>query len=729
MGGRESQSLLARLRNRWPDWAAPTLAVLLGGLVLSWRNSAWQRAGGLDLELRNRAGQVRTERTPTAWLRKADRELSRAHWRGWIWVPRSGKWVFGVAALGRVQVDLDGRRVLEARLGSRRLGGHMGGLNRDWRIAKAQARLERGWHRLSVACGPETGGGCRLIWQPPGRRGDPEYVDPSFLRPGDSRPPGVGPSGPPRRDALAASLLLGLLALCCLVWFRRGLGRWAAGLREDTQLRRDFLVSLGVVALGLAVRAWLLGRTTQTWDEDVYFGAGRNYWQNLLALDFAPASWIYNAEHPPVTKYLVGFGALWTEGFLGPRVVMAVLSSLALGIGYALGRRLVGRLAAAVGMAAAALDPHLVAHGLIAGHEAPTVFFVTAALWAAGRALEQEEASGAASWHLLAGLLGGLAVAVRWPNAVVLAVWLAWWAVWARRVRRGLLQVPWGLPVGLLLAALVPLAVWPRLWHAPLYRIGQVLTYYTPWTRPVEPFLGRVRVAPWYYFFAYSGATLPSAVLLGVAGWAGLALWRRNRRRVALAIWVLLPLFGASVSPLRQDGVRYVLASFLPLYLMYGDAVRFGLDALGRRLGRAGSRMQGIGRMVVGAIAVVPVAWACWWTAPYGLDYYNFVSGGCRAAAAGRFEWSWWGEGLTACVDWLNEHGEPGRKVAVQAAARHMADLRPDLEVVGSPAGADYVVQTDDAVRRPVPRGFRVVHEERAGPCVVARVLAREVRQ
>ena len=48
-------------------------------------------------------------------------------------------------------------------------------------------------------------------------------------------------------------------------------------------------------SLGQVLR-WRFGDFGQTWDEDCYWSAGRNYLINLLGLDFRSASWTWNYE-------------------------------------------------------------------------------------------------------------------------------------------------------------------------------------------------------------------------------------------------------------------------------------------------------------------------------------------------------------------------------------------------------------------------------------------------
>ena len=138
--------------------------------------------------------------------------------------------------------------------------------------------------------------------------------------------------------------------------------------------RRAAAAAAAVVAVALAIRLYDLGAAGQTWDEDVNWSAGRNYVTNGLALDFSPASWKWNYQHPPVSKYAAGIGAQLADGYGPARAISALLVALACGFLVFIGRRLYSLRVGVLAGAAAALTPHLIAHGKVVGHEAPAVF-------------------------------------------------------------------------------------------------------------------------------------------------------------------------------------------------------------------------------------------------------------------------------------------------------------------------------------------------------------------
>jgi 4-amino-4-deoxy-L-arabinose transferase-like glycosyltransferase len=228
--------------------------------------------------------------------------------------------------------------------------------------------------------------------------------------------------------------------------------------------------------------------------------------------------------------------------------------------------------------------------------------------------------------------------------------------------------VGWGLAVIPLVAIVTAIILWPRLWTSPLVHIA------SSWdklkgTHSGEPFLGVItRTPPRYYFLVYLGATAPLGLLLASLG--GVVAWGRSReRRVALAIalvWLVAP-FGVMLSPVRQDGIRYVLPCLLVLALLGGA----GVVALGARLGAAGRS-----RLVAWPVALFTLylAVTCARVHPYYLDYYGeHVGGPAGVARAKRFEIGWWGEGL-----WCRPRNRRSLPTTVGSSARAACRSAPD---------------------------------------------------
>jgi 4-amino-4-deoxy-L-arabinose transferase-like glycosyltransferase len=563
--------------------------------------------------------------------------------------------------------------------------------------------------RIVLPAGPvaiRLAGDARLLWLPVGRRGDEayEYVPASSLSP---EPPERATFSAPGTSILDGVIGLALLAIIaatsCLLARRR--------LRA---VPRDMWIAIGaVLVVALVVRLIDLGGHGQTWDEDVNWSAGRDYITNVLSLDFRPSAWRWNLEHPPVMKYLAGVGAQLADGYGPARALSALWTALGCALLVPIGARLyklrVGILAGAI----AALLPPLVAHGQIVGHESPTVLW-----WSLGILLAlgvhdalPEELSAAHRTIRIRMVAVGVAIGVAFASRFVggllgpmclLIVVADAHPAWRRRV---LIDAAWILPV----VALVTLYVlWPRLWLHPFSALAES---FAKLNRPhgTEPFLGAVvERPPPYYFLVYLFATAPLGVVLGVIAWIARSIRQRDRAALLTAAWLVIPL-GVAASPVRQDGVRYIMPSVVALAM----CAAAGIDwlARGRRI------FQAVSAALVVYLSIVLVR-----IHPYYLDYFGEQVGGAGTVAAHDwFETAWWGEGADRAVEYVNEHAAPNAHVANCVRPNHLTWFRQDLWTPGAP---DWIVRYSDFPCT-IPPGFHPVYEVDAAGAVLAVVFSR----
>ena len=263
--------------------------------------------------------------------------------------------------------------------------------------------------------------------------------------------------------------------------------------------------------------------------------------------------------------------------------------------------------------------------------------------------------------------------------------------------------------------------LWPRLWPAPIEALQ------ASWAKlrhphGVEPYLGALtNRPPPSYFLVYSLATAPALVLLGALAGAGRALLWRERGSLIVALWFVAP-FAVMASPVRQDGVRYIIPSLLALSV----AAAAGIEML------AAPKREGAGRRTaaLGIALVLYLIFICTRIAPYYLDYYGEHVGGPRAVAEHRrFEVGWWGEGLGAAVAYLNRHAATGAALHKECVApSHLTWLRADLwaPLVRDPARADWILHYSPVSQPcPIPADAELVWEVSADGAPLARVYRR----
>ena len=602
---------------------------------------------------------------------------------GSIHLPRGGPYIIGVQSPTTAVLEVGGRRVTTTRT-----------RDRDWKSERFV--FEAGVAPIRVVGPPGT----RLLWHPPGRRGDLEYVPASSLSPAPPERARFEHPGAARADAAAAwAVVLAIAGAICFTLRAR-----------IAAIPGAVLLGAGLVfALALAVRLYDLGGAGQTWDEDTYWSSGRDYVQNLVRGDASDGAWVWNFEHPPVSKYLAGLGGLWHDGFGGARAVSALVMALACATLVAIGARL-DRVATGVAAGVvAALTPHLVGHGQVVGHEAPTALAWALALWTSLRIWD----GGAVTFRAVAprlivvGVVLGVAIMIRYVNVLMAP---AIGATMLLRAPAGvrLKAIGWGLAVIPVVAVLTAILLWPRLWSSPLVHLS------SSWAKlkgvhSDEPFLGRItNTPPRWYFVVYLGATAPVGVLLAAGG--GIVAWARaSERRVALAvalIWLVVP-FGVMFSPVRQDGIRYIIPSLLVLALLAGA----GVAALGARLARGGRT-----RFVAWPVAAVAVylTITCARIHPFYLDYYGEHVGGTAAVARSkRFEVAWWGEGLEHAIAYVNRHAARGDRVHRSCVEpNHLTWFRGDLwEPIADLRAAHWIVHYQPSWRPcPIPPGATRVY-------------------
>ncbi len=482
--------------------------------------------------------------------------------------------------------------------------------------------------------------------------------------------------------------------------------------------RRLLLTTVAMLLGALAIRCIGLDAQGQTWDEDVNWSAGRNYITNLLSFDFRESSWKWNYEHPPVMKYLAGIGAQFADGYTASRLISAIFGAAACALLVPIGTRLYNLRVGVLAGFIAALTPHLLAHSKVVGHEAPTVFFWALTIWLSLRAHDpNEDRFRLHKRFALIGVVLGLAIFSRYINGLLAPlVGLILLLQAPKEARKQTLIL--GMTIIPLAALLTCFLVWPRMWSHPLMHMQES---WAKLKKPhgLEPYLGAMTDTPGpSYFFVYLWATAPLGVLLLAKVWLLRLAILRERSSILLLLWMAMP-FVVSLSPVRQDGVRYIMPALLAMSL----AAAAGLDSL-ERVHRH-LKFPWLGGALSCYLIIV-----CLRIHPFYLDYYGEQVGGpSRVALSKNFEIAWWGEGMNEALDYLNANAEPGAKVYKRCfEPGHLAWMRGDLwpTEVRRPELAEWILVYQPSVRScNLPEGAKLVFESSAQGAPLAQVYRR----
>lgn len=532
------------------------------------------------------------------------------------------------------------------------------------------------------------------------------------------------------RDAALLAMLAGVLAwLSSRSWRKRG---EAPSTRFATV---DLGIALFASAIALAIRSRMVGETDLAWDELWYWNGGEHHVRNAMLGDWSAEAFRFNHEHPPITKWIYGFGGAM-GGIDGARQVGCVLSAASVGLTYAIGRVLFDRRAGLGAALLLATMPHVVAHGRLVGHETIVVFFWCANLLAIAiwmRSIRFGDAQKDAWVHGdgLAAAMGGLVffpgllsrLTFLWMTLVVV-----WAIAWGRRsaIARGTLPLPMGALIGGAISLALCIAAWPWIHTDPGGHLARTFGHWGGRV-PTEYYLGERLVGPpfAYYPVLFVVTTPALVVLAGITGsFVGLARARWRAATVLVLVALSVP-FLQGLSSFRQDLARYVIQSWPALALLGGVATARAGELLAARVSEAGRR----GAIAVGSAAIAPaIAMGLYAGAelrsvePFPLDYYSELVGGPGGVAERElFDVAWWAEGVGHATEWVNEHAREGARVRMDVANWDVRPrLRDDLVEVQfrSRVPAEYVVTNYHLYGDPPPDGCERVHhvEVRGAP-------------
>ncbi|MHB8420534.1 MAG: glycosyltransferase family 39 protein [Myxococcales bacterium] len=641
-----------------------------------------------------------------------------ASFRGWFYAPRPGLYRFEVWS------DDDGILTLDDQTVVNDVGPH------GARPFDGLARLAVGLHRFELRyvqrgsgaylrvfyhydSGPATNGVIPLPWS--------QLFPESFAGTPAEYAAAAGAYG---RQRVLAGVALACFALALLL----GWIHWRRRRGIPPAAPAELATGLAIFAVGWVTRLIGLDAQGRTWDERDYFQAALHHIHNFVLGDWSSFAFHFNLEHPPIAKVIyavfTGLFAANDDDHTPGKLAASLMGAATCALVYLIVKELYDRRSGVLAGLLCALLPPFVAHGKVLGLESPMTLFYTAALYGVVRWVGDRSRLEAVAW---AGLCTSLAIFSRMTAVwVIPTLLLPYVAVVVRDRGKGAFGiVPYlaGLAAGVALAW----ALWPWLWYHPYDQIMRTWGHWNGY-RTREWYLGRFHEPTISYYAVAFLLSSPVGYLLPTLVWAGFALWRALRpasahpagaqsRGLADAIlnaWLLFP-FLQSISEFRQDAVRYVIQAFPALAAT--SAVGFW-----ELWSWAASRWPRLRAPRVGwgaaALLVAYAAASCAWIHPYYLDYFNEILGGPAGVERGRtIELSWWGEGVTNLVGWVNDHAPAGARIHEDLAPDFDApQLRADL-IHSGPGDADYLVENDFSFAHeagPGP-GWEVVHRERAG--------------
>ncbi|MDQ2884906.1 MAG: glycosyltransferase family 39 protein [Chloroflexota bacterium] len=237
----------------------------------------------------------------------------------------------------------------------------------------------------------------------------------------------------------------------------------------------DIAIFCVLALVALIPRIILAGQLDVVTDEVVYILGGKIYLPLLAHLKIGASGWMFNYEHPPFVKLLIGLVLVFNSALGHPlgelfaaRVPSIICGTLLVVALYALGRGPVGRATALLAALCLAVSPWLVYFSALAYLDMTMTALITVAyllLWYAIRR----------PWlYLVVGALIGLATASKYTASlaipgIVLFIAYYYLALRPRLPAEQRPAWPWKWWVGaIILAPIAFLAVDPAIWPQPI---------------------------------------------------------------------------------------------------------------------------------------------------------------------------------------------------------------------------------------------------------------------
>lgn len=458
--------------------------------------------------------------------------------------------------------------------------------------------------------------------------------------------------------------------------------------RLDGAWRASLVVALAYLALCVAGAL----QTGASWDEFEHRLSGE------LTLDFYRTLGAERGATTYWTNYYGSFHAL--VGAAAERLFpslpwpsarhLGTVAFALLGFVYTvrLARLLAGPWAGFVAALLLATTPRWTGDAMFNPVDIPAGAMHVVGLYTLARIVGAPEKAGLVAWARF-GLAAGLTLAVRavgfllfFYAVLALAAWVLGVRPRAAVLRAHGARIAVGFALATTVAAVVALALWPRLLVEPVATLTDTLlrTNSYPWPGSVL-FRGVYysgHELPSSYLAVWFWISTPLATLLGLGlavasarAWLPFELgaWLR----AALVVFAVLfpPCYATLQHATIYDGIRHFLFVLPPLVVLAAA----GWSGALARVARLGRRVP----LAVGALLAATVAEPALWyvrSHPYEYTYFNPLVGGLARASHG-YDTDYWGLSLRSAAETLTEYrrellGPEGRLVFMTNAPWHL---------------------------------------------------------
>jgi len=462
---------------------------------------------------------------------------------------------------------------------------------------------------------------------------------------------------------------------------------------------KKFLIAIFLFLTLVIVGSFDIDASGETMDEWYHYFVSRKVTSALLHLDFSEQSQGYRTDQPPMYKYIYGPAAVLTQRFVPDNpayskfnlsytritsvAVTAFTAVVILLFGWEFFSPLVGIFSSLIFF----FLPYVLAYARVVSSDTPGTLFFSLTAYLFTKALTRP---GNNKYYLLTTLALAGALLSKYNNALILPLIFGIFALYKfeeLREKRSV-DVPLFLLLMIPLAGILFFVGWPWVWGDTLNRFTISLNHWLKMSQGASNLNLQ-------YFPVYFAITTPVLVLLGLALFLASLLKDRNKLKLVLLFWLIVP-FGVSISKYKIDGVRFVTGALVPLSLVSVLGYTYLADLLSSLVG--GLKKIKL-RILLPLLVLVYELVLVVQYHPYYLDYFNEFIGGPRQAAERGIAVGYWGEGVKEAVDHLNKVAEPGATVRFAVSEpTFIPRVRDDLKVLEPfvPRPAQSYMNTED---------------------------------
>ncbi len=472
-----------------------------------------------------------------------------------------------------------------------------------------------------------------------------------------------------------------------------------------------------IFLFSLSFRLPTLNQIGRTWDEFQYVDQGYKLIELIKKGDLGNSFFYTSYDHPPLVKYLYGItahfdvekklangGPVFKYDYTFSRILSATMFSIGVLFTFLIGWKLFSPTVGIIAGIILSMLPISLGLSQLVTTESLKILIYPLTIYSYIDLIKEKITKKSI---LLAGIATGFALQAKQTNFLLIIllgiIFFLQYKKLKNNYRKNFLQERARIIfITCIISILVFIIIWPQLiFHLKdVWEINQRLwnPQFSPkiWQitlAPPEFFLGRLMLAPIFYYFVYFFISIPALIL--VLFFLGLKNIVKNKNIYSLTImlWFLLP-FSLSFYSWRQHGLRYIIEIYPAIALI----AALGFDYLIGKITKSE-----IKKFLYFVPIFIYLFIVLWQIKPYYLDYFNELVGGVNNVYEKRlFQIGWWGQGIREAGYYIKNTAPEGSRIGIALAPPHVFPIltNHNVSIFNPEKKYDYVIVSDYAVLR-----------------------------